>query len=143
MKQGIQYNKKLVNVDVHQMQVFVITNNVGIKINIDVNVKNQLKKEDVIQDLFEILETMNVKVINHVMLENIQIMKIVNAEKKLVDKIFEECSKDINRNEMIYNGTLNDYENKCNSCTINLVLFVILLTISIALSSAFIYFDCY
>ena len=143
MKQGIQYNKKLVNVDVDQMQVFVITNNVGIKINIDVNVKNQLKKEDVIQDLFEILETMNVKVINHVMLENIQIMKIVNAEKKLVDKIFEECNKDINRNEMIYNGTLNDYENKCNSCTINLVLFVILLTISIALSSAFIYFDCY
>ena len=143
MKQGIQYNKKLVNVDVDQMQVFVITNNVGIKINIDVNVKNQLKKEDVIQDLFEILETMNVKVINHVMLENIQIMKIVNAEKKLVDKIFEECSKDTNRNEMIYNGTLNDYENKCNSCTINLVLFVILLTISIALSSAFIYFDCY
>ena len=51
MKQGIQYNKKLVNVDVDQMQVFVITNNVGIKINIDVNVKNQLKKEDVIQDL--------------------------------------------------------------------------------------------
>ena len=86
---------------------------------------------------------MNVTVINHVMLENIQIMKIVNAEKKLVDKIFEECSKDTNRNEMIYNGTLNDYENKCNSCTINLVLFVILLTISIALSSAFIYFDCY
>ena len=143
MKQGIQYNKKLVNVDVDQMQVFVITNNVGIKINIDVNVKNQLKKEDVIQDLFEILETMNVKVINHVMLENIQIMKIVNAEKKLVDKIFEECSKDINRNEMSYNGTLNDYENKWNFCTINLVLFVILLTISIALSSAFIYFDCY
>ena len=40
MKQDIQDNIKLVNVNVDQMQVFVITNNVGIKINADVNVKN-------------------------------------------------------------------------------------------------------
>ena len=40
MKQDIQDNIKLVNVNVDQMQVFVIVNNVGIKINADVNVKN-------------------------------------------------------------------------------------------------------
>ena len=37
------------------MQVFVITNSVGIKINIDVNVKNWLTMEYMIKDLFEIL----------------------------------------------------------------------------------------
>ena len=40
MKQDIQNGMKLVNVNVDQMQLFVIINNVGIKINVDVNVKN-------------------------------------------------------------------------------------------------------
>ena len=40
MKQDIQDNIKLVNVNVNQMKVFVIINNFGIKINRDVNVKN-------------------------------------------------------------------------------------------------------
>ena len=38
MKQVIQNDMKLVTVD--QMQLFVITNNAGIKISVDVNVKN-------------------------------------------------------------------------------------------------------
>ena len=41
------------------MQVFVTVNNVGIKIIADVNLKN------VIKDLFGILATVNVNVINH------------------------------------------------------------------------------
>ena len=48
------------------MQVFVIINNVGIKINDDVNVKNYLTKEYVIKYLFGILVIVNVNVINHV-----------------------------------------------------------------------------
>ena len=40
MKQGIQNDMKLVNVNVGEMQVFVIINNVGIMINSDVDVKN-------------------------------------------------------------------------------------------------------
>ena len=40
MKQDIQNGMKLVNVNVDQMQLFVIINNVGIKINADVNAKN-------------------------------------------------------------------------------------------------------
>ena len=53
------------------MQMFVRINNVGIKINADVNVKNRLAKVYVMMDLFEILGIVNVNVINHVMLENI------------------------------------------------------------------------
>ena len=34
-------------------------------------------------------------------------------QKKLVDKLVEECSENIDGNEMIH----NDYENVCNSCT--------------------------
>ena len=40
MKQGIQNGMKQVNVNVDQMKVFVIVNNVGMKINADVNAKN-------------------------------------------------------------------------------------------------------
>ena len=42
------------------------------------------------------------------------------SRKKLVDKLVEECSKNIDGNEMIYNDTLNDYEKVCNSCTIHI-----------------------
>ena len=44
------------------MQAFVIINEVGIKINPDVNVKNWLTKVDFIMDLFEILVIVNVRV---------------------------------------------------------------------------------
>ena len=55
------------------------TNSVGIIINVNSNVKNWLTKEYVIQDLFGIVAIMNV--INYMTLENILIMKSVNAEK--------------------------------------------------------------
>ena len=63
------------------MQLFVIINSDGTKINVDVNVKNQLIKEYEIKDLFGILVIVNVNVIKIVILVNIQTMKIVNVEK--------------------------------------------------------------
>ena len=63
------------------MGVFVIINNVGIIINVDMNAKNRLTKEDVIKDFFGIQVIANVNVINLTMLENIQIMHIVSVEK--------------------------------------------------------------
>ena len=39
---------------------------------------------------------------------------------------------------MIYNGTLNDYENVWDSCTIYIVLLVIAFLIIICISSAFV-----
>ena len=53
------------------MQVFVMINNSGIAINLDVNTKNWLIKEDARKDLFGALVIVNVNVINQVMLENI------------------------------------------------------------------------
>ena len=63
------------------MQLFVIINSVGIKINVDVNLKNLLIKEYVIKDLFEIPVVVSVNVIKLVMSVNIWTIKIVNAEK--------------------------------------------------------------
>ena len=40
MKQGVQNSMKRVNVNLDQMQVFVIINNNRMKINVDVNAKN-------------------------------------------------------------------------------------------------------
>ena len=40
MKQDLQNSMKNISVNVYQMQMFVIKNNVGIKIKVDVNVKN-------------------------------------------------------------------------------------------------------
>ena len=58
MKQYIQNSIRLVNVNVEQIQVFVIINN--------------------------------------------------KCRKDLVDNLFEECSENIDQNEMVYNETLND-----------------------------------
>ena len=54
--------------------------------------------------------------------------------KRLIDKLAEECSEDINGNEMIYN-----YDKVCSSCTIYKMLLVIFFIISICISSAFIH----
>ena len=62
-------NRKSANVD--YMQVLVIINKDGMKINADVNGKSWLKKEYVIKDLIGILAVVNVNVINDVMLWNI------------------------------------------------------------------------
>ena len=40
------------------------------------------------------------------------------CRKKLIDKLVEECNKDIDGNEIIHNVTLNDCGRVCNSCTI-------------------------
>ena len=56
-------------------------NNVGIKINADVSVRNYLTKEDMVKNLFGILVFMNENVINHVKQDNIQTIKIVHVEK--------------------------------------------------------------
>ena len=40
MKQDLQNGMKHVSINVDQMQLYVIINNVGIKINVDANAKN-------------------------------------------------------------------------------------------------------
>ena len=53
-------------------------------------------------------------------------MKTVSVEKKNIDELIKECSENIDRNEMIWNRTLNanlmnDYEKLCNSFTIYII----------------------
>ena len=47
--------------------------------------------------------------------------------KKLIVKMVEERSKNIDENEMIYNATLNDHRKVCSSCTVYIVLLVMFL----------------
>ena len=72
---------KLANVNVDSIQVFVIINKDRIKIKADVYVVYVIK-EYVIKDFFGIPVIVTVDVINHVMLENIWVIKIVNVKKK-------------------------------------------------------------
>ena len=84
MKQGIYLGMRLVHVNADDIQVFLMTSNVGIR----------LAKVDVIKDLFGIIVFMNVTVVNHVTQDNIQIIKIVN-EKRLINKVAEEFCENI------------------------------------------------
>ena len=81
MKQESLNSIKLKSANVDQMQVFVIINRNGMKVNANLNVRNSLTKEYVIKDLIGIIEIVNVNMINHVILENIQIVKTVGVEK--------------------------------------------------------------
>ena len=62
---------KLVSKNVRLMQVFVIINKDGMRINTDVKAKNSLTKEYVIKDLIGFTAIVNVNVIDNTMLENI------------------------------------------------------------------------
>ena len=68
--------------------------------------------------------------------------------KNPIGKLVEECSENIDGNEMIYNGTwmntnMNEYEIVCNSRTIYIALFSIAFLITIGISSALIYLHWY
>ena len=119
------------------MQLFVIISVAGIKINVDANVKNWLIMEDVnlsncececdkLCNVGEYLDYKNCK-----------------CRKRLIDKLVEESSENIDKNGMIYNSTLKDYEKICISCTVYLVLFLIAFLMIIGISSAYFYFHWY
>ena len=74
--------------------------------------------------------------------------KNYKCRKRLIDKLVEECSENIDGNEIIYNSTLNaiplnDYRKTHNSCTVCIVLLAIFFIISISATSVFIYFHWY
>ena len=69
-------------------------------------------------------------------------MKIVNVER-LVDKSVKEFSETIDRNKMIYDDSLINYENVCNSCKIYVALFAIVFIIIAGTHSAYFYFHWY
>ena len=74
--------------------------------------------------------------------------KNCNCRKEITDKLVEECSENIDGNEMLYNETLNAiplnvYKKAYNSCILYIVLFVIFLITNICICCIFIYFHWY
>ena len=88
------------------------------------------------KDLFGILVIVNVNVINHVMLENIKIIKI-KCRKNLVDKLTEEYTENIDEVKI---ASENKHKNKCSSCTLYIVLFSIIFAINIGIGAYFVYY---
>ena len=62
------------------------------------------------------------------------------CKKILIDQVFEECTEDVNGNEIIYNATLCNHEKICNFCTLDIVLLIITFIIIISIIGACIYF---
>ena len=121
------------------MQVFLIVNNVGKKINDDVNEQNLLIKEydkkgffldpsscecewDKLCDVGEYLDYQNCK-----------------RRKRLVDKLVEECTENF-EGEKITGITLFEHKSKCkSSCSIHVVLNAIVFAIYIGIGTYFVY----
>ena len=60
-------------------------------------------------------------------------------QEKLVDKLVEECTENINEGKM---ACENEHKNKCISCTLYIALFSIIFTISIGFATYFVYYKC-
>ena len=64
--------------------------------------------------------------------------------KKIIDKLLEECSKNIDGNEMLYTETLDIISSRDNktsgSCIVYIILFSVFLIISISMA-IFVYFS--
>ena len=65
----------------------------------------------------------------------------------MIDKLVEECSENIDRNEMLYNESLDiisssDNNKTSNSCIVYIVLFSVFLIISISMT-IYVYFFLY
>ena len=72
--------------------------------------------------------------------------KNCNCRKLIIDKLVEECSENIDENEMLYNETLDiisSTDNKTSdSCIVYIVLFSVILIISISMA-IYVYFFLY
>ena len=84
---------------------------------------------------------MNVKLINHVTGQYLD-YKNCTRRKKLIHKLVEVCSEDIDGNNMIHNVILNYYGRVYNSFTIYIVLLVIVF-LTMCIGGVFFYFFWY
>ena len=142
MKQDTENDMKLVNVNLDQMQVFVVIKkrwnedkckceckeliDKGIWNNGYIwNPSNCESEWDKSCDVGEYLNYANCK-----------------CRKKLIDQLVQECSENINEKKLHLNK-INDYEKICSSCSVFIVLLVIFFILSISMSSFFIYFHLY
>ena len=65
-------------------------------------------------------------------------------QKKLVDKLTEECIENVEEvNIAKITQTEDENKHKCSSCTLCIVLFSVIFTVNIGISSYFLYFHWY
>ena len=69
--------------------------------------------------------------------------KNCKCRKRIIDKLVEECSKNINENKTTDIIPLNLFKKVCDSYMIYIVLFVVFLKTSICICFVFIYFYRY
>ena len=70
-------------------------------------------------------------------------MKIVNAEKKIVDKLIDERTETI-EGVKLANITFTEKENsyyKCSSCKVYIVLMIVIFTIFTGITIYFVYYN--
>ena len=69
-------------------------------------------------------------------------MKIIIAEKKLVAPLFEECAETVEEVKLA-KITLAENENKykCSSCTLYIVLMIVVFTIWAGIGTYFVYYN--
>ena len=66
------------------------------------------------------------------------------CKKKLVDKLVEECTENIEETRLVEKTTAkNENKHKCSSCTVYIVLFSIIFTINIGIVIYFVYSHWY
>ena len=62
--------------------------------------------------------------------------------KRLIDKLVEECSENIDEKKL-HSNEINDYDKICSSCSVYIAFLVIFVILSISIFSVFIYFHWY
>ena len=68
-------------------------------------------------------------------------MKIASAEKKLVDKLVEECTGNVEEVKLAKITSAKDKnKHKCSSCALYIMLFSIIFIINIGFGTYFIYY---
>ena len=62
------------------------------------------------------------------------------CRKKLVDRIVEECTENIEETRLVEKTSAKNKNNhKCSSCTLYIVLFSIIFTINVGIGTCFVY----
>ena len=91
-----------------------------------------------IKDLFRIQVTVNVNVINLVILVNIWIIQIVSVKKKKkIDPLIEKCTENDNETKIV-NITV---KNENSSCKVYIVLMAVVFTIFTGITIYFVYYN--
>ena len=121
------------------MQVFVILKNVVMKINVENKCRCECK-EVIDKGLCDKGFIWNPSNYEFECDKSCDIGKYLDYENckcrtKLVDKLVEECTENIEETKLVE----NENKHKCNSCTVYILLFSIILTINIGIATYFVY----